>query len=264
VSVTGTAAGTQNNTTGAVTSAEGGTGGTASASVVVVAPPSISKVFGAANVAVNGTTSLTLTITNPNAGTALSGVAVTDNLPTGLVVATPSGLSDTCGGVATAVAGSTSVSLSGGSIAASSSCAVGVNVTPTTSGPELNTTGNVTSTNGGTGNVASASLQAGDFKILVFPPSETIPAGHMAVYALTLSSASGFTGHINLTCSGGPPKSKCTIIPPSVTLSSGSKLAAAIIDLSVPKGASLGTFTITFTGTSGSLSHSATASLTVK
>jgi hypothetical protein len=36
VNVTGTTAGTQNNTTGAVTSVEGGTGGTASASVIVV------------------------------------------------------------------------------------------------------------------------------------------------------------------------------------------------------------------------------------
>ena len=44
-----------------------------------------------------------------------------------------------------------------------SSCAVSVNVTPTTSGSKLNTTGNVSSTNGGTGNSASATLGAGDF-----------------------------------------------------------------------------------------------------
>ena len=45
VNVTGIAAGIQNNTTGNVTSTEGGTGGTASASINVVAPPSIAKVF---------------------------------------------------------------------------------------------------------------------------------------------------------------------------------------------------------------------------
>jgi len=125
VNVTGTAAGTQNNTTGNVTSTEGGTGGTASASINVVAPPSIAKAFGAANVPLNGTTSLTFTITNPGANAiAETGVAFTDNLPAGIVVATPNGLTNTCGGVATAVAGSGSVSLTGGTIAASSNCTV--------------------------------------------------------------------------------------------------------------------------------------------
>ncbi len=159
VNVTGTAAGTQNNTTGNVTSTEGGTGGTASASINVVAPPSIAKAFGAAAVPLNGTTSLTFTITNPAANAvAETGVAFTDTLPTGLVVATPNGLTNTCGGTATAVAGSGSISLTGGTIAASSTCTVVVNVTGTASGNYTNTTGNVSSTNGGTGNTATANL----------------------------------------------------------------------------------------------------------
>ncbi|MBZ5555371.1 MAG: DUF11 domain-containing protein [Acidobacteriia bacterium] len=159
VNVTGTAAGTQNNTTGAVTSTEGGTGGTASASILVVAPPSIAKAFGAANIPLNGTTSLTLTITNPAANTvALTGVAFTDTLPAGIVVATPNGLTNTCGGTATAVAGSGAISLTGGTLATSSNCTVAVNVTGTASGAFTNTTGAVSSTNGGTGNTASANL----------------------------------------------------------------------------------------------------------
>ncbi len=159
VNVTGTAAGTQNNTTGNVTSTEGGTGGTASASINVVAPPAIVKAFGAAAIPLNGTTSLTFIITNPAANTvAETGVAFTDTLPTGLVVATPNGLSNTCGGTATAVAGSGSISLTGGTIAASSNCTVVVNVTGTASGNFTNTTGNVSSTNGGTGNTATANL----------------------------------------------------------------------------------------------------------
>jgi uncharacterized repeat protein (TIGR01451 family) len=159
VNVTGIAAGTQNNTTGNVTSTEGGTGGTASASINVVAPPSIAKAFGAASVPLNGTTSLTFTITNPAANAvAETGVAFTDSLPAGIVVATPNGLTNTCGGTATAVAGSGSISLTGGTIAASGSCTLTVNVTGTASGNFVNTTGNVTSTNGGTGNTATANL----------------------------------------------------------------------------------------------------------
>ena len=159
VNVTGTSAGTKNNTTGNVTSTEGGAGGTASASINVVAPPSIAKAFGAVAVPLNGTTSLTFTITNPAANAvAETGVAFTDNLPAGLVVSMPNALTNTCGGTATAVAGSGSVSLTGGTIAASSSCALTVNITGTASGNFINTTGSVSSTNGGTGNTATANL----------------------------------------------------------------------------------------------------------
>jgi hypothetical protein len=90
--------------------------------------------------------------------------------------------------------------------------------------------GRASSTNGGTGNFASATLGAGDFTIMVSPGTETIPPGHMAVYTLTLSSTTGFQGTINLTCGGGPPNSTCTVIPSSVTLVSGSETAKVTVD----------------------------------
>ena len=159
VNVNGTAAGAQINTTGAVTSTEGGTGLTASATVTVVAPPSIAKAFNPAGIAVNGVSTLTFTLTNPAANTsAETGVAFTDNLPANLVIATPSGLANTCGGTATAVAGSGSVSLTGGTIATNTNCSIAVNVTSAQSGIYQNTTGAVSSTNGGTGGTASATL----------------------------------------------------------------------------------------------------------
>src|SRR5262249_49316661 len=111
VTVTGAVAGLYTNTTGSVTSTNGGTRHTASASLTVSSAPSIVKAFGAATIPVNGSTSLTFTITNPNASTALTGVAVTDTLPAGMVVSTPNGLTGACGGTVTATAGSGSVSL---------------------------------------------------------------------------------------------------------------------------------------------------------
>ncbi len=161
VNVTGTSTGTKNNTTGNVTSVEGGAGGTASASIAVIAPPSISLAFGAASIPLNGTTSLSFTITNPNAAISLTGIAFTDVLPAGLVVANPNGLTNTCGGTPTAVAGSGSIALTGGTIAANSSCTLTVNVTGISAGSKDNTTDNVTSTNGGPGNSASATLAVG-------------------------------------------------------------------------------------------------------
>jgi uncharacterized membrane protein len=86
----------------------------------------------------------------------------------------------------------------------------------------------------------------------------------MAVYTLTVSSNTGFQGTVDLSCSGGPPNSICTVQPSSVTLVSGNEMSRVTIDLAVPKGASKGTSTVTFTGTSGALTHSTTAKLTVK
>jgi uncharacterized repeat protein (TIGR01451 family) len=122
-------------------------------------PPTISKSFGVSSIPVGGTTSLSFTIANPNGGATLTGVGFTDNLPAGLVVATPNGLSGSCGsGTISAIAGSGGISLSGATIAANSVCTLQVNVTGTTAGVKNNTTSAVTSIEGGNGNIASATL----------------------------------------------------------------------------------------------------------
>ena len=88
-------------------------------SVTVVGPPTISKAFSPTSIAVGGTSTLSLTITNPNGGTALAGVAVSDTLPAGVQVASTPNASNTCNGTLTgATAGSGAISLSSGSIAA--------------------------------------------------------------------------------------------------------------------------------------------------
>lgn len=159
VNVTGTAAGQLTNTTSAVTSTNGGTGNTASANLAVIAPPTLTLTFGAASVALNGTTTLSFAISNPAPNsTALAGVGFSDTFPAGLIVAMPNGLTGTCGGgVITAAAGSASVSLSDATIPAGSSCTFSVNVTAISSGTQSDTASS-TSTNGGTGNSATASL----------------------------------------------------------------------------------------------------------
>jgi len=120
-----------------------------------LAAPTITNAFGAATVPINGSTSLTFHINNPNAGVVLTGVAFIDTLPAGLIVATPSNLSSTCGGTATAAAGSGIISLSGGTMAAGVSCAISVNVTGISVGSKENSI-QVTSTEGGIGNTSQA------------------------------------------------------------------------------------------------------------
>src|SRR5262249_60269764 len=81
--------GCKTNTTGQITSTESAPGLTATATLHVEAPPSIAKAFNPSNIALNATTSLTFTITNPAGNPdALTGVAFTDTLRTGLTQAT--------------------------------------------------------------------------------------------------------------------------------------------------------------------------------
>jgi hypothetical protein len=158
VNVTGTIAGTVNNTV-QVRSGNAGNGNTAPASLTVVGPPTISKKFGLAEIPLNGTTTLSFTIQNNNTTQSLSSVGFTDSLPAGLLVSTPNGLSGTCGGgTITATAGTASVSLSGATLATTAKCTFVVNVTGITAGLQNNTTTAVTSTEGGNGGTASASV----------------------------------------------------------------------------------------------------------
>jgi uncharacterized repeat protein (TIGR01451 family) len=161
VTVTGAATGQYTNTTGNVTSTNGGTGNTASANLTVATPPGITKAFGAASILLNASTSLTFNLNNPNAGQALSGIAFSDTLPAGLQVATPNGLTTTCDGATTAAAGSGSISLSGASLAGSASCNISVNVQGIAVGVQNNTTGPISSTEtgaGATSNTASITV----------------------------------------------------------------------------------------------------------
>jgi arabinogalactan endo-1,4-beta-galactosidase len=122
-------------------------------------PPAIAKVFGAASVSLNGKTSLTFSLSNPNTAISLSGIGFTDAFPSGLTVATPNGLAGSCGGgTITAAAGSNSVGLSGASLAAGASCTFAVNVVGIIAGAQNNVTSAVTSTEAGNGSTASAQI----------------------------------------------------------------------------------------------------------
>lgn len=182
LNVTGTTAGVKPNTTGNVTSTNGGTGNTASASITVDAPPTISKAFGAAQINLNTSTSLTFTITNPNT-TSLTGITFTDNLPAGLVVSTPNGANSTCTGTTVSVAGSGSISLSSATLAGSASCTITVNVTGTTTGMKVNTTGAIASTEGATG----ATSNTATLNVVGIPP--TITSGNSTTFIAGIANS---------------------------------------------------------------------------
>ncbi len=155
VSPLGTALGLLTNTTGTLTATALPNGGTATAAITVVTPPSITKGFAAPFIGVGGTTTLTFTISNTNA-TALTGVTFTDTLPAGLVLSNAALLLSNCpGNIATTP---NMVTLTGGTVNANSSCTISVPVVGNASGVLTNTTSTITATGTGAGAVATAVL----------------------------------------------------------------------------------------------------------
>jgi len=142
VPLTGSSAGVHVNTTGPISSTETGAGGPSNpATVIVVEPPTIAKTFGVSSVPLNGTTSLDLTLANPNATVALTGLAFTDALPSGLTA--PNGTTAPCGGTLT-VTGSNLLTFTAGTLAPGASCTVTVMVTGASTGAQNNTTSPLT------------------------------------------------------------------------------------------------------------------------
>ena len=116
--------------------------------IVVLEAPTVSKQFNPTTVPAGTPTQLTITLTNPNA-VAITGTAFTDTYPTGLENAPAPNVTNSCGGVATALPGGTSLMLTGGTIPANGSCTVSVSVVPDSEGTFVNTlpAGAVTSAN---------------------------------------------------------------------------------------------------------------------
>jgi uncharacterized repeat protein (TIGR01451 family) len=265
VDVLGETPGPKDNESGAVTSTNGGTGDTAQATLLVVAPPEFAKAFGRSVFPINGTTTLTFTILNPNSATGLSGVAFSDTLPAGLVVGTPNGLSNTCGGTVTAAAGSGSIALSGGSIPASGSCTVRVNVRGTSPGAKTNTSGAVTSIEGGTGDTATASV------IVALPPTLTkafnpspVRVGATTTLTFTLTNPNTTTPLTGVTFADPLPLGLMVSPTPSVSNTCGGvpgvgpyALAVSLASASIPAGQSC-TFRVTLTATSAGVKNNTT------
>src|SRR5947209_17098685 len=269
VTVTGAASGLYTNTTGNVTSTNGGTGNTASANLTVASPPTITKAFGAAQIPLNGTTSLTFTIQNPNTAVTLNGIAFTDNLPAGLLVATPNALSNTCGGTPTAVAGSGSISLSAGTLAASASCTVSVNVQGTTAGVKNNSV-QVTSTEAGTGNTSNASITVtGPPVIIKAFGAASIPLNGSTSLTFTIQNPNTTTGLTGIGFSDTLPAGLVVSTPNGLTGACGGGTITAtqatnVISLSGGPIAASGscTFSVNVTGSSAGTKNNITGNIT--
>jgi uncharacterized repeat protein (TIGR01451 family) len=155
-------------------------------------PPTIAKSFSAATVSLNGSVTLTFTLTNQNPATDLTGVSFSDDMPAGLLIANPDSLSGTCD-TSVVTLSPTNISLVGAVLLANSSCTLSIDVLAITAGDQVNTTDPVTSVEGGTGGTATAT-------VTVVVPDLTITKTHTgnfvrpqtgATYTITVSNSGG-------------------------------------------------------------------------
>ncbi len=98
---------------------------------------------------------------------------------------------------------------------------------------------------------------AANFTITPTPAAETVPRGNLAGFILKVQSVQGFDGKVSLSCSGGPAGSYCVDFPMTVSVNG---TAYAVSGIFFPRTTTPGTYTVTFTGVSGSLTNKATQS----
>ena len=168
---------------------------TAAGTGTLLVRPGISKAFSPLAVPTNTNATLTFTVTNPNAGTALTNASFTDSFPGGLVAS--GGAVTTAGGCsgfpASIAAGATVFNATGGTLPAGSTCTISFAVKSATQGSYLNTAGGVTTTETGVAGAGSngASLGVGVIGISKqFTPSVIAPNGTSTV-TLTLTNPTG-------------------------------------------------------------------------
>jgi hypothetical protein len=105
--------------------------------VVGATSPVFTKAFPIPGTTTGNSVPLTFIITN-NTATPLTGLAFTDNLPPGLVIATPLSFTNNCGGVLNVAAGGMSIAFSNGTRPVGTTCTISVNVTSGTAGTYIN------------------------------------------------------------------------------------------------------------------------------
>ncbi|MDQ3773221.1 MAG: hypothetical protein M3461_02000 [Pseudomonadota bacterium] len=146
---------------GALQTSNGSNAAPAMATLTVIppasVPPTLGKAFSPATIDAGGTSTLTITLTNPNLTPAILTAPLTDTLPSGVVI-DGSGSTTCVGGTVTT--GTSTVTLTGGSIPANGSCTVTVDVTAASGGNYQNSlaVGALQTSNGSNTEPAMATL----------------------------------------------------------------------------------------------------------
>jgi hypothetical protein len=106
------------------------------------------------------------------------------------------------------------------------------------------------------GSVYAAAAKA-DFALGVSPSAASVTAGSAASYSIKVTGSNGFKSPVTLSISGLPTGATATVSPNPNTLTTST------LTIQTAATAAVGNSSLTITGVNGSLTHSATATLTV-
>ncbi|WP_416369924.1 choice-of-anchor D domain-containing protein [Tritonibacter mobilis] len=200
------------------------------------AAPGFSQAIAPGTILADGTATVTFTIDNSANAAAATSLDFSNSLPAGVeVAATPNAATTCTGGTLTAVAGSGTLSYTGGTVGAGASCTVQADVTAGTDGSYSNTSGDLTSSLGNSGS-ASASLTVASPEIDLQRPAATSLAdgdtdaqGNVAVgVQQVLTYTVENTGTTTLTLSGTPSSAAASNVSvDSISAPGSSSLAAS-------------------------------------
>jgi hypothetical protein len=133
----------------------------------------------------------------------------------------------------------------GGSIAPAGGCTIQVTFTPSVSGVQTGTLTITDNAPGGPQTVSLAGNEPASFSITSGTGSSmsaSVQAGHTATYNLGISGANGFSSPVNLTCSGAPSGSTCSVAPDPANIAGNSAVAVTVsISTQAPAGMTLET-----------------------
>jgi len=174
-----------------------GTSANATLSVNALQNPTGAKSFSPSPAVAGDPTTLTITLTNPNAGATIPLTSVVDTLPGTMVVAATPSAANTCGGAVTATAGANTLTLSGGTIPAGGSCTFSAKVVvPTVTGTSQSFTNTMAA--GAIGNSRGLTSPGFNQSLTVNTPiavtksfnPTTIPANQPSLMTVTIANNS--------------------------------------------------------------------------
>jgi hypothetical protein len=179
----------------------------------------VTDVTGAHTVTLSGTGEAGPSVTVTPSPLNFGGYGVGQTAPVQIVTLTNNGGVALSGITATATTGfSVASSTCSGTLAVGSSCAIGVNFTPSVAGAA---SGTMTVLVGSSNQTYTVSLSGfgDDFKLgSTSSTSVTVTSGQTATYGLSATPVSGTRGAITFSCSGAPAGASCVVTPAQGTL----------------------------------------------
>jgi uncharacterized repeat protein (TIGR01451 family) len=232
VPVTTSAAGTFPNTTGAITYAGpfGSPGPVSNTAVLtVVGKPTVAKAFSPATLDAWRNSTLTFTLTNPNASAPLTACNLTDAFQANLIVSNPPSIGGTCVGVTSTPAlalGQTSLNLTVPTLNPGS-CTITVPVTTGTAGPYSNTSSGVkcaqTGSAGPASNTAAVTFAKLPIQITKSASLVKAPPGTAVTYTIGYVNPNTAMSLQNIVITDATPQftsfqsASCAALPASLT-----------------------------------------------